>query len=448
MTEINAGAATIMSKSHPAKLRNTRICKISRDSSGRSSSGLTSTQSCARLTAPTSASSLKSSNSDGRLTDTAFYWDSLYTDSGDNNDPANYCDSATDSGSKKARSSSSRSSRRSTAKRRKSARGKPKSSAQNNLPRIMLDRVVATTLPVESVTPEDNRPLDSRGNTSPNTMETALEHIVKITTPRDFDDMIYCGAYCEPADSDDEVFDYIGYAPAGMYTVQVFPESLDLRKPSWRSRDQGARSTCAAMAGANIMSVWMSKNADSQTYISPEFIYYNRENRPHHGMYGRNVFEILKNIGCVPEDMFPYQANEPTEAHKRIYGAASANRITNYSRVLNIDALKRALLEQTACYMLLPMYSKRAQFWRPTENTSATIAENGRSYGHAVAVVGYTREGFILENSWGSDWGDSGSVIFPYGDWPAKLECIVPILSSEMYSRPNLAASKQACTLF
>lgn len=28
--------------------------------------------------------------------------------------------------------------------------------------------------------------------------------------------------------------------------------------------------------------------------------------------------------------------------------------------------------------------------------------------GHAVALVGYTPEGFIVRNSWGSSWGDKG----------------------------------------
>jgi hypothetical protein len=30
------------------------------------------------------------------------------------------------------------------------------------------------------------------------------------------------------------------------------------------------------------------------------------------------------------------------------------------------------------------------------------------SGGHAVSLVGYTKKGFIVRNSWGTDWGDGG----------------------------------------
>ena len=37
--------------------------------------------------------------------------------------------------------------------------------------------------------------------------------------------------------------------------------------------------------------------------------------------------------------------------------------------------------------------------------------------GHAVAIVGYTRDGFIIQNSWGSAWGAGGFALLPYEDY-------------------------------
>ncbi|HVK52862.1 MAG TPA: N-acetylmuramidase domain-containing protein [Pseudoxanthomonas sp.] len=37
--------------------------------------------------------------------------------------------------------------------------------------------------------------------------------------------------------------------------------------------------------------------------------------------------------------------------------------------------------------------------------------------GHAFAIVGYTRDGFIVHNSWGSEWGDGGLAVLTYSDW-------------------------------
>jgi len=37
--------------------------------------------------------------------------------------------------------------------------------------------------------------------------------------------------------------------------------------------------------------------------------------------------------------------------------------------------------------------------------------------GHAVAIVGYTRHGFIIQNSWGESWGEGGFALLPYEDY-------------------------------
>ncbi|MDP2826347.1 MAG: C1 family peptidase [Sulfuritalea sp.] len=37
--------------------------------------------------------------------------------------------------------------------------------------------------------------------------------------------------------------------------------------------------------------------------------------------------------------------------------------------------------------------------------------------GHAFVIVGYTRDGFIIQNSWGSGWGSGGQAVLGYADW-------------------------------
>ena len=37
--------------------------------------------------------------------------------------------------------------------------------------------------------------------------------------------------------------------------------------------------------------------------------------------------------------------------------------------------------------------------------------------GHAFAIVGYTQDGFIIQNSWGPKWGYHGFALLPYTDW-------------------------------
>lgn len=37
--------------------------------------------------------------------------------------------------------------------------------------------------------------------------------------------------------------------------------------------------------------------------------------------------------------------------------------------------------------------------------------------GHAIAIVGYSPQGFIIQNSWGPDWGAGGFALLPYEDF-------------------------------
>lgn len=37
--------------------------------------------------------------------------------------------------------------------------------------------------------------------------------------------------------------------------------------------------------------------------------------------------------------------------------------------------------------------------------------------GHAFALVGYNENGFVVQNSWGEDWGADGFALLPYEDW-------------------------------
>jgi C1A family cysteine protease len=42
--------------------------------------------------------------------------------------------------------------------------------------------------------------------------------------------------------------------------------------------------------------------------------------------------------------------------------------------------------------------------------------------GHAVSIVGYNDEGFILRNSWGRTYGDNGYSVIPYEDFNKFME--------------------------
>jgi hypothetical protein len=231
-----------------------------------------------------------------------------------------------------------------------------------------------------------------------------------------------CGAFKSPDDPSDWIFERLAKGLPDSHSGDEFPDEYDLRIHSKPSRHQGKRGSCAAFSAAAIKEIQENRDCGFDGWMSPEFIYYHRDNKPAGGMYGRNVFQILQRIGTVPESLYPYKENDKdvTPPSKKLYEIAAKFRIANFARVNTVIGLKRALLELGPCYLLLPLFKTRPCFWVPAEDEKC-------SSGHAVTVVGYTQEGFILKNSWGSDWNGDGCITFPFEDWGRQWECWVSV---------------------
>lgn len=118
---------------------------------------------------------------------------------------------------------------------------------------------------------------------------------------------------------------------------------------------------------------------------------------------------ILHKRGICTEREFPKDSREPC-SNKRTLENAYKNRIYEYARVHTIQGLKLALKNSGPCYISFPMYNTSKHFWIQQH-------ESEKPSGHAVAVVGYNLDGFILRNSWGKHWGDDGYTDYPYADF-------------------------------
>jgi hypothetical protein len=61
---------------------------------------------------------------------------------------------------------------------------------------------------------------------------------------------------------------------------------------------------------------------------------------------------------------------------------------------------------------------------------------------HAFAIVGYTREGFILQNSWDTNWGTGGRAVLTYQDWIENaMDCWVAQLGVTTNLHMEIASS-------
>jgi hypothetical protein len=68
-----------------------------------------------------------------------------------------------------------------------------------------------------------------------------------------------------------------------------------------------------------------------------------------------------------------------------------------------------------------------------------TAPEDG---GHAFVIVGYDKRGFLILNSWGSDWGDDGLAVLTYDDWlEHAMDCWVAQLGVPTEQHLEIARS-------
>lgn len=94
--------------------------------------------------------------------------------------------------------------------------------------------------------------------------------------------------------------------------------------------------------------------------------------------------------------------------HEGISTNKGVFKIDQYAMVGSIQALKQAIVLNGPCIGGLPVKdSKRADFWKGFGNEG----------GHAVAIVGYDKDGFLIRNSWGKSYGYDGYMHLPYEDF-------------------------------
>lgn len=101
--------------------------------------------------------------------------------------------------------------------------------------------------------------------------------------------------------------------------------------------------------------------------------------------------------------------------HHGVSSKAGNLQIKEYALIRSVEALKSALIMNGPCVGALPVYSDRPEFWNKMPGDGF--------YGyHAISLVGYNSEGFIIRNSWGTSFGNSGYTTISFEDFGKLLE--------------------------
>lgn len=207
------------------------------------------------------------------------------------------------------------------------------------------------------------------------------------------------------------------YLLESIYPVQVaLPEVWDMRPDLPPVKDQGTQGTCSAQTAA-CMKEWQErKDLGISEPFSPQFVYNLRQNQGSEGMFPRDTMDILNKTGIVLESNYPYNSRKKiTEALKK---EASKYVIQGYAQIGTVDSLKKALFANGPCYIAFPVFNaNKMEFWKQD------FPNQPSQGGHAVTVVGYTKDSFIIRNSWSTGWGDGGYTYYKFADWGMHWEC-------------------------
>lgn len=102
----------------------------------------------------------------------------------------------------------------------------------------------------------------------------------------------------------------------------------------------------------------------------------------------------------------------------RHHGVSSKSgnlKINEYALVRSMPNLQMALIMNGPCVGALPVFNDKPEFWNRQ-------AGDGFYGYHAISLVGFNNDGFIIRNSWGTGFGDNGYTVIKYGDFEKLLE--------------------------
>lgn len=205
-----------------------------------------------------------------------------------------------------------------------------------------------------------------------------------------------------------------------IYTAsdKEFPKEFSLDMSQERVKNQGEVGSCVAHALSSIIEFYDRVQTHTDRTMSVGYIYGNRANSDYkgEGMIMRDALQVVRQFGDVDNALFPYNKEVPhiiklfEDNQNNLYEVGYPNRISQYCRVYNSNAIKSALMAGNPILMAMNWYTDM----EVDERGILTTEYKGWAGGHCMFIYGWNETGWLVQNSWGEDWGNGGRMIVPY----------------------------------
>ncbi|MCX7166987.1 MAG: peptidoglycan-binding protein [Rhodocyclales bacterium] len=234
------------------------------------------------------------------------------------------------------------------------------------------------------------------------------------------------------------------YLPPPRSLPPMFPADGDIRDfvgaytRAGLILDQGQEGACTGFGLACVInylrwrSAGMPKTLES---VSPRMLYKfarrfdEYEGESYDGSSCRGALKGWYHNGVCLESRWPYAAGDNALPISGWDGDAIERTLGVYYRIdpQAITDLQAAILEVGAIYVSACTHkgwdAVKTSARAPTSHATLPLIDYdgkpSRSGGHAFALVGFNRAGFVIQNSWGHTWGAGGFAVISYADWLA-----------------------------
>lgn len=213
--------------------------------------------------------------------------------------------------------------------------------------------------------------------------------------------------------------------PPAFDSVEV-KDAVDLRKYCSPVGDQGQTSRCAAFAWTHAAEMIANMKGQTETpRLSPSFSMLEFQRMQGDAQDYRYAYSggdgtingpdpayVLASQGSCRQELWPDTSPAPAVNERTLIADAGEHLLDATPLPIAIDDVRRAL--SAGCPVQVSMNTGPG-FSDIGRDGIFNAAEppSGRHGRHAMLIVGYTGNFFIVKNSWGKDWGDQGYCYIP-----------------------------------